>query len=397
MWLGTGALNHLIKTSTVAPTDLVNIKVDGLVAISSGTLFQFNGISNTFEFSRGDWAHQDAPGAGASPIVCAGNGGVYVLNFRESRLSWRLVNAGWQDMISIADTTAGDIDFSCSFDDNEMYLAYESTTVRPTLIHLPALGGATSFKGRGLHFSGNSYHVAADGATSYANAWRVIWNQILSAYQSSGAIYDSSYEAIDEKIFLVGNTLSASHAEGVACAESAYVVRGLTFECFRPTTARELRVSALTVGGTANYGVEIRGVVFPHIVHSGGVVSSKHQIAVAAKKSIMISDIENAAMDGDYAIACLISDDDCRVDVRGANGRVSGVGCLAKIDDLGNNDANVMVSGLHATDTADANGLTAVMIASGTGGKSFCVGCCQHGGNPAVSSGFDISNNYYLP
>lgn len=388
-WYGTGTENCLV----MAQNSFANVLVDRMNAISSGTLFEMGATTQSLTIRNSMWNHQDVVGDPAIPISVSGNTIQTSLCLIGNKFNWSLVNSGYDSMIEIIDLGVRVI-FTMEGRDNDIFLQYPNDSMLKSFVKILCLGG-TGFRGDGLDFSGNKYHVFTTNGT-----WAIINNTAGAYYRMEGKSYGGHYSSINEKIMIgTATLLQARNVERIVCAESFYKIKNLIFDEYHAFSgvARQIIINANDYIAIRNLSVFIDGIIFPEVVLlPSGEPASEHIIRAEAQNQIDIYGVKNLAKAGDDCIYVLTPPDKCEIRIRYCDGNISDYGNLISIYDGSNDNLRVIVSGCHASNRKDATGYTAIFTKTGSGHKSFCVGNCQDGGNAAVCAGFDVASNHHV-
>lgn len=384
-WYSVDATANLITTSSGA--NVTGIRIDGGYFASVGTLFSLGGRSHALEFERMSWVH-----AAAAPVLSYfGNAGIIYLRMYDNILTWTRTDAtATADFMLFADSASpGNLRFSSRIIGNDATFTFDAVTTDAALIRISDDAGVLTLSGLGILFSDNIYRISGRGLDSDKKAFKVLDSSISDDYSST-------FEASNEKLVLGSLTHGCTHTAGlVGCTSVRY--DGIEFVSEDLSITRYMYLS---VDGDA---VTISNVTFPVAIVTGGVVAGMAYIS-GEGYSISASNIFNVAMDDAPATYWVSKGNDSSIQIRNITGRVSdsggtGDGCLVFVDLANATDTNcaISVAGCSMEDSSDDEGFLAKTIAhSGSGTKAFCVNNCQYGGNPIVSDGFDVSDNYHI-
>ncbi len=377
-WLSTGNFSYLVLGAGVGSTQ---VQMMGNSIVSAGSVLNFSGKTATLLLSNNYWNHS----AAVAPIYFSGAGVLASFSVRmySNTCYWTSTHAAASvSMVDIA-PGVGNLLLSLLVKGNEFRLAYDNATTYPSLFALSgALGSLDG--GPGMYFSDNSYWVTAEGTSVTAAV-----DESFAVFRDSlPEAYEGPYECRGETIYFASNgTLAAVHTEGLTSSESA-IIDGVTFLADDPSVSRGCRIVA------DSDMIAIRNINFPPVVHAGGTVSSVHRLD-ATGINVTVSDIQNVGTHNNESVQIIADDDDFMVDVSDIKGRMSS-GEMVLIDGGTNDNGNVSVSACHCVATADVLVESAQFINPGAGCTSFCIGCVQKGGDPAVATGFDVTSNHHV-
>lgn len=381
-WLSTGNFSYLVLGAGAGSTQ---VQMTENSIVSTGAVLNFSGTTSTLLLSNNYWNHS----AAVSPIYFSGAGvpAAFSVRMYNNTCYWTSTDAVVSvGMVDIA-PGAGNLLLSLLVKGNEFRLIYDNATTYPSLFRLSgALGSLDG--GPGMYFSDNSYWVTAEGTNVTAAV-----DESFAVYRDTIAdAYEGPYECRGETIYLANDrTYAAVHTEGLTSSESA-VIDGVTFLADNLGVARACRVAA------DSDMIAIRNINFPPVTHAAGVVSCVHRID-ATGINVTVSDVQNVGTDSNESVQIIADDDDFMVDVSDVKGRRShtaGDEPMILINGGAKDDGNVSVSACHCVDTADVVAYTALVANLGLRCVSFCIGCVQRGGNPAVAIGFDVTSNHHV-